>query len=294
MSRSRPADPTRGLVTLPGGSFVMGTEDADANPDDAETVREESVAPFRLAATATTTSQFASFVKATGHVTTAEREGWSAVFYALADPAIRARCTPNPSIPWWVQTPGASWRNPTGTAEPFSAVANHPVVHVSHDDAAAYASWAGLRLPTEVEWEYAARGGLEQARYPWGDELTPHGRWLCNIWQGDFPRSNTEDDGFVGTAPVRSFPPNGYQLYEMTGNVWEWTASTWATPAPEGSCCAPAAQPTGASLPESMVIRGGSYLCHDSYCNRYRVSARTHTTADSTAGNHGFRVAADA
>jgi formylglycine-generating enzyme required for sulfatase activity len=153
---------------------------------------------------------------------------------------------------------------------------DHPVVHVSHRDAAAFCQWAGVRLPTETEWEYAARGGLEQARYAWGDELTPGGRHMCNIWQGTFPTRNTAEDGYVGTAPVRSFPPNGFGLYEVAGNVWELCDSPWV--------------PGEVDSPE-RVIRGGSYLCHASYCNRYRVAARTRTTVDSSTGNTGFRVA---
>jgi formylglycine-generating enzyme required for sulfatase activity len=152
------------------------------------------------------------------------------------------------------------------------------VVHVSWNDAIAYCAWSGARLPTEAEWEYAARGGLVQARYPWGDELTPHGRHRCNIWQGRFPELNTAEDGYLGTAPVKSFPPNGFGLYEVAGNVWEWTADRFDEPGAE---------------PGAQVIRGGSYLCHASYCNRYRVSARTGNTPDSSAGNTGFRLAAD-
>lgn len=262
-----------GLVRLDGGEFLMGTDDEQGYPEDGEgPVRTVSLNPFRIAATTVTNAQFATFAKATGYRTLAEREGWSAVFHLLA-PAGRQRT--GRDTPWWVAVEGACWRHPAGPGSP--APANHPVVHVSYDDAAAYCTWAGVRLPGEAEWEYAARGGLVQARYPWGDELLDRrGRWQANIFQGRFPDLNTAEDGFVGTAPVKSYPPNGYGLYQMVGNVWEWTAGRFI----EDS--------------DDRVLRGGSYLCHDSYCNRYRVAARSHQLPDSTSGNLGFRVAAGA
>lgn len=171
---------------------------------------------------------------------------------------------------------GAWWRCPEGPGSDLDGRWDHPVVQVSWHDAAAYCKWAGKRLPSEVEWEYAARGGLDQARYPWGDELTPGGEHRCNIWQGQFPVRNTAEDGHVGTAPVEAFAPNGFGLHNVSGNVWEWCADRF----------------TGAS--ENRAMRGGSYLCHDSYCNRYRVAARTSNTPDSASGNLGFRCAADA
>jgi formylglycine-generating enzyme len=166
---------------------------------------------------------------------------------------------------------------------------DHPVAHVSWRDAAAYCRWAGLRLPTEAEWKYAARGGLEQARYAWGEELTPAGRWMCNIWQGRFPTQNTAEDGYLGTAPVTAFPPNGFGLHNVAGNVWEWCAD-WFSPV---HLPGPCTDPTGPAEGALRVICGGSYLCHDSYCNRYRVGARTANSPDSSTGNTGFRCAAD-
>jgi formylglycine-generating enzyme len=286
-----PTDPAaaararRRLIDLPGGPFRMGSEDADVFPGDAEgPVREVTVARFAVAPTTVTNAEFAAFVKRTRYVTTAERLGWSYVFAPFvtgaAASAVRGSAD---GTPWWVAVDGADWRRPEGPGSTVGDRSNHPVVQVSHDDALAYCAWTGTRLPTEPEWEYAARGGLDGARFPWGDELHPRGRHMCNIWQGDFPRHNTGDDGHLGTAPVRSFRPNGYGLYNTSGNVWEWTADPWEAGGDPGTDGA-------AGL---WAMRGGSYLCHHSYCNRYRVAARTQNTADSSGGNLGFRIAAD-
>jgi formylglycine-generating enzyme required for sulfatase activity len=270
------------LVALPGGRFLMGSEDDDTNPDDGEgPVRAVDVAPFRIAPVAVTNARFAAFVKDTGHVTDAERFGWSFVFHLLVPPALDRTITrAAAAAPWWLPVPRACWRAPEGPGSTVGTRPHHPVVHVSWNDATAFCAWAGARLPTEAEWEYAARGGLEQARYPWGDDLTPGGRHRCNIWQGRFPDVNTQDDGYLGTAPVTRYAPNGYGLHNMAGNVWEWTADRFHAAA--GDDRAPRA------------MRGGSYLCHASYCNRYRVAARASNTPDSSAGNVGFRIVADA
>lgn len=290
----RGPDPARGLVTLPGGDFMMGTTDADANPADAEVYRREHVAPFRMAATTVTNAQFAAFAKATGYVTTAEREGWSAVFHLLvtAQAHRSGQVSSSPGLPWWSVVRGASWRAPFGQGSSYSDRAQHPVVHISQEDALAYCAWAGLRLPTEREWEYAARGGLYSKRFPWGDDLEPDGYPRCNIFRGDFP-NRADDPRWTGTVKVKSYPANGFGLYEMTGNVWEWTADPWNLPTADGACCSMKRAAEEAGAAGEVVIRGGSYLCHDSYCNRYRVSARTHTTADSSTSNQGFRVAGD-
>ncbi|MFF4371573.1 formylglycine-generating enzyme family protein [Streptomyces sp. NPDC001594] len=273
-----PSRVARQLLALPGGRFLMGTEDPEGFPTDAEgPVREVAVRPFRIAATTVTNARFATFVKATGHVTEAERFGFSFTFGAFLAEEVAAVSPPVAGVPWWRAVEGASWRSPEGPGSDVTARQDHPVVHVSWNDALAYCAWSGTRLPTEVEWEYAARGGLEQRRYPWGDELTPGGRHMCNIWQGEFPVLNTAADGHVSTAPVKSFRPNGFGLYNTVGNVWEWCADAF-TPGDE----------------TSRAMRGGSYLCHDSYCNRYRVAARSSNTPDSSTGNIGFRVAADA
>ncbi len=280
-----------GLVQLDGGEFLMGTDDAEGFPEDGEgPVRAVTLRPFRIDPVAVSNARFATFVDATGFVTEAERFGWSFVFAGL----LADRFPPTRGIeqaPWWRQVFGADWRHPEGPQSSVEDRAQHPVVHVAFSDALAYCRWAGARLPTEAEWEYAARGGLEQARFPWGDELTPGGQHRCNIWQGRFPSVNSLDDGYLGTAPVDAYPPNGFGLHNVAGNVWEWCAD-WFSPVTNSS--GPAEDPTGPTSGDSKVIRGGSYLCHSSYCNRYRVAARSANTPDSSTGNTGFRVARDA
>ncbi len=281
---------TDGMVAIPGGRFLMGTDDPVRYPADGEgPVREVSLRPFLLDATAVSNAHFAGFVEATRYVTDAERIGWSFVFAGLLPDDFEDTAAVA-SAPWWRQVFGATWRRPEGPQSDIADRADHPVVHVSHHDALAYCAWAGKRLPTEAQWEYAARGRLEQKRYPWGDELTPDGEQRCNIWHGTFPSENTLDDGYYGTAPVDAFAPNGYGLYNMTGNAWEWCADWFTRDHPRG----PLDDPHGPELASMRVIRGGSYLCHESYCYRYRVSARSGNTPDSTTGNTGFRCAADA
>ncbi len=277
-------------VSLPGGTFAMGTADPDGFPDDGEgPVRAVTISPFRLDPTSVTNAQFAAFVDDTGYRTETEAWGWSFVFASFLPGALR-KGSPRPEqTPWWCAVTGATWNSPEGPGSDVSTRMDHPVVQVSWADAVAYCTWAGGRLPTEAEWEYAARGGLDQARYPWGDELTPAGEHRCNIWQGTFPVRNTLDDGHRGTAPVRSYPPNGFGLHEIVGNVWEWTADWWGTDHGPG----PSTDPTGPCDGTARVMRGGSYLCHASYCNRYRVAARTHNDPDSAGGNLGFRCAYD-
>jgi formylglycine-generating enzyme required for sulfatase activity len=285
--------PDRGeVIELPGGQFWMGTEDAEGFPEDAEgPVRRVRLDPFAIGATAVTNDQFARFVAATGHRTEAENFGWSFVFAGFLPAAIR-RISPRPdATPWWCAVQGATWDHPEGPGSGLEGRGDHPVVHVSWNDAVAYCDWVGGRLPTEAEWEYAARGGLEQARYPWGDDLTPDGRHLCNIWQGRFPVRNDAEDGYRGTAPVRSFPANGFGLHEVVGNVWEWTADHWGTEHRLNRAGSPVHNPQGPDHGNQRVMRGGSYLCHKSYCNRYRVAARSRNDPNSGGGNNGFRVA---
>lgn len=281
-----------GMVLLAGGTFLMGTNDGEGFPADGEgPVHAVTLAPFYIAPYAVTNAEFAAFVQDTGYVTEAEAYGWSFVFHLLASEAIRAEVQQVVQhVPWWLRVEGAYWAKPEGRDSVIDQRMDHPVVHISWNDANAYCQWAGKRLPTEAEWEYAARGGLEQRRYPWGDTLLVNGEHRCNIWQGAFPRVNHASDGYLGTAPVRTYEPNGYGLYQMSGNVWEWCsdrfhADTYKQGATEN--------PQGPAAGDTHIIRGGSYLCHKSYCNRYRVAARSSNTPDSSTGHMGFRCAAD-
>lgn len=278
------------MVYIPGGSFLMGSEDAESFPQDGEgPIREVTVNSFYIDPAAVTNASFDEFVAQTGYTTDAERFGWSFVFHLLiSDRTAETVVGSVPQAPWWLAVPGADWRHPDGPDSGISERLDHPVVHVSYRDAQAYCSWAGKRLPTEAEWEYAARGGLQSKKYPWGDEIMPDGEHRCNIWQGEFPMQNTASDGYVGTAPVQSYSPNGYGLYNMSGNVWEW-CSDWFTERRRGKY-----QPKGPEKGMAKVMKGGSYLCHQSYCNRYRVAARSSNTPDSSTGNIGFRCVADA
>jgi len=279
------------MVTLLGGVFMMGTNVAEAFPADGEgPVRRVMLSPFRIDRFPVTNRRFQQFVAATGYRTEAEQFGWSFVFWSHI-PAKRFSALVEDTVagaPWWCKVKGAFWAAPEGPGSGVTERWEHPVVHLSWTDTQEFCCWSGQRLPTEAEWEYAARGGLEQKLYPWGDKLRPKGVHLCNIWQGDFPRLDTADDGFAGTCPVDAFPPNGYGLYSITGNAWEWCADWFdASLHPTGDNTDPVGPPSG----ESRVMKGGSFLCHRSYCNRYRVAARTSQTPDSSGSNVGFRCA---
>ena len=270
----------------------MGDHFDEGYPADGERpVHEVSLPDFWMDEATVTNDDFAAFVDATGHVTDAEELGISAVFHSAFEGKKSSVLHALADAPWWLAVRGADWRHPHGPWSSLKGRGDHPVVQVSWRDAASYAAWAGKRLPTEAEWEYAARGGLVNQRYAWGDELEPDGEHRCNIWQGDFPTRNTRDDGFEITAPVRSYQPNGHGLWQMAGNVWEWCADWFS---PDYYAESPPESPVGPSTGEARVIRGGSYLCHDSYCNRYRVAARSSSTPDSATGNMGFRCANDA
>lgn len=279
------------MVALPGGTFLMGTDFAEGFPADGEgPVRSVTVRPFSIDSHPVTNRLFQEFIQATGYRTEAERFGWSFVFWLHIPPVrfhhlVEARV---PAAPWWCKVRGAQWNAPEGPGSDLAKRADHPVVHVSWNDALAFAQWSGQRLPTEAEWEYAARGGLEQKLYPWGDKLRPDGPHRCNIWQGQFPTRDTAEDGYSGTCPVDAFPANGFGLYSMTGNTWEWCADWFS---PDFHRTAPQDNPTGPPTGQGHVTKGGSFLCHQSYCNRYRVAARTSNTPDSSTSNMGFRCA---
>lgn len=258
------------MVGLRGGTFLMGSEAPDAYQQDFEgPVREVTVNAFAIATTTVTNAQFAAFVLDTGHVTDAEIHGNSLVFAGLLSQHLRDTTPAVQAAPWWRQTLGASWVYPTGDDTSVLERPDHPVTHVSQRDAHAYAQWAGARLLSEVEWEFAARGGLEQQPYPWGSVREPDGVAKMQTFCGEFP---DRPDAAVGTVAADAFEPNGYGVHNMTGNVWEWTSSHFSPSQP---------------VP---VLRGGSYMCHASYCKRYRTSARTSATADTSLGHTGFRV----
>lgn len=296
------------MVWIAGGTFRMGSdtdypEEAPAHP--------VSVDGFWIDRTPVTNRDFARFVAATGHVTLAERVP-DAQDYPGADPALLVPgslvfCQPDAFgdpedwTRWWQFVPGADWRHPQGPGSDLADREDHPVVHVCHSDAQAYALWAGKVLPTEAEWEYAARGGLEGARFPWGEDLAPGGIHRANTWQGHFPEENLALDGHVGTSPVTFYPPNAYGLFDMIGNVWEWT-DDWYRPrhaAPAAKACCVPRNPRGGGLVESFdpaapgvprkVLKGGSHLCAPNYCRRYRPAARQPQTLDTASVHIGFR-----
>lgn len=285
---------TEDMVRLDGGSFLMGSEIPNGFPADGEgPVRKVSLDAFHIDRFSVTNERFTEFAKATGYITDAERFGWSFVFQGNI-PAEQGGLLVEETVaaaPWWCKVRGADWRHPEGPDTNIEKRPHHPVVHVSWNDAVRYARWAGKRLPTEAEWEYAARGALDQKLYPWGDELTPGGQHLCNIWQGRFPDLDTAEDGYSSVAPVDAFPPNAYGLYTITGNAWEWCADWFS---PEFHIWGTRLNPVGPPQGSAKIMKGGSYLCHESYCNRYRVAARTSNTRDSSTTNIGFRCVRDA
>ncbi|HEY1172865.1 MAG TPA: formylglycine-generating enzyme family protein [Verrucomicrobiae bacterium] len=296
---------TNGMVWIPAGTFSMGSENGQS---DEKPVRQITVDGFWMDKTEVTNEEYEKFVKATGYVTIAERKPDPKDFPG-ADPAMLVAGSivfrpPEGDVPldnyyvWWTYIPGANWKHPEGPSSNLQGREKHPVVHVCYEDALAYCKWARKRLPTEAEWEYAARGGLDQKKYAWGDEQTPAGKWVANIWQGKFPAVNSMDDGFRTTSPVGTFPPNGYGLVDMAGNVWEWCADWYGA---DAYAKMPEKNPHGVSQEQSFdqnepgvakrVQRGGSYLCADTYCTGYRPSARMKNTPDSATSHSGFRCA---
>jgi formylglycine-generating enzyme required for sulfatase activity len=311
----READEARAeMVSVPGGTFWMGRDDG---PDDERPAHEVTVGPFEMDATEVTVGQFAAFVKATGYVTVAERpfdpakypdarlefrKPGSAVFLPIDAPLHGPWETPHP--PWWRYVPGANWRHPEGPKSSVKGKKNYPAVQIAWEDAEAYARWVGKRLPTEAEWEWAARGGLERKEFCWGDTKQGEGgRWFANSYQGKFPAEDSGADGFAGLAPVKSFPPNGYGLYDISGNAWEWCAD-WYDPgyykaSPKDNPKGPADPPlledeAGVARAERQKVRrGGSFLCAENYCRRYVPSARDKNPIDSSANHTGFRCVRD-
>jgi sulfatase modifying factor 1 len=279
----------RRLVRIAGGEFTMGSDAPEAVPGDGEgPTRRVVVGDFAISPTTVTNREFAEFVRATRYVTEAERCGSSFVFYLQVPETARQNGRRVAAgLPWWLPIAYASWQRPEGPGTHIHARPEHPVVHVSWNDCLAYCAWTGTRLPTEAQWEFAARGGFEGRAFPWGHTLERDGAPRCNVWRGVFP--NTPGNGWQpGSAPALSYEPNGYGLYNLCGNVWEWCGD-WFSPTYHAET--PAVDPQFVRPTGRRSMRGGSFLCHDSYCNRYRVSARSSNTPESSASNCGFRVA---
>ncbi|MEN9774886.1 MAG: hypothetical protein RL322_1956 [Pseudomonadota bacterium] len=293
--RSRPSHTAQpfgaeGLVQIAGGTVSIGSEDPEGFSSDGEgPARRVTLSPYRIGRTTVTNAQFARFVQATGYQTEAERAGESFVFYLQLDPAARAAVRRTVAgLPWWLIVPGACWRDPLGPGSGGHTRADHPVVHVSWHDAQAYCDWAGVSLPSEAQWEHAARGGPEGARYPWGDTFEPEGARRCNTWQGQFP--NGPAPGWrPGTTRADDFAPNAYGLFNTSGNVWEWCADWFNTDYHRATA---ATDPLDLRPSGRRSQRGGSFLCHASYCNRYRNAARGANSPSSSTSHTGFRVAA--
>lgn len=280
-------------ILVPKQRFLMGDVHGDGYRTDGETpLHAVTVEAFMIDSTSVTNDDFRKFVDCTGYVTEAELFGVSAVFHQLIAADKEDTISQPPLTPWWLGVKGVNWTHPYGKHSSIEGLENHPVVHVSWNDAIAYCQWANRALPTEAQWEAASRGGREAQRYPWGNQLhSSDGKWNMNIWQGEFPVRNTMEDGFLGTAPVHSYSPNDYGLWQTVGNVWEWcqdifSRHTYALDAAQGVVHEPQGPAEGAA----RVLRGGSYLCHESYCNRARNAARWSNTPDSSMGNTGFRT----
>lgn len=309
-----PGPAPEGMVWIPGGEFSMGSADptreicgGNEPMQDARPIHRARVRGFWMDRTEVTNAQFARFVAATGYVTVAEKPPRAEDFPG-ADPALLVAGSlvfmpPDHAVPlqdhraWWRYVPGANWRHPEGPGSDLRGREKHPVAHIAYADAVAYATWAGKRLPTEAEWEFTARGGTAGQPYTWGRDLTPDGRWMANIWQGAFPHENTKADGFARTAPVASFPANGYGLHDMAGNVWEWCSDWYRSDAYAGRAGAVSENPSGPADsfdPAEPGVRkrsqrGGSFLCTDLYCTRYWVGSRGKGEPDSSACHTGFR-----
>lgn len=282
------------MIKIEGNDFLMGTSNSRVGftSDRESPAKMVGVDTYRIGTTSVTNQEFKAFVDATGYQTESERIGWSFVFHYFLTDEEKSRMQRAPGLSWWYAVEGANWMCPEGKESVFPDRADHPVVQVSHNDAVEYCKWANKRLPTEAEWEYAAKGGTQYENFPWGEDFFLEGKFNCNIWQGEFPIENTLEDGFANTAPAKSYQPNGYGIYQMIGNVWEWCANPakidfdYFQTVPALKFWEKCQQPSDIEY----ATRGGSFLCHPSYCQRYRISARSGNTATSASNNLGFRV----
>jgi len=301
-------DPPRDMILIHGGDFLMGS---DRHYPEEAPAHNVTVSPFWIDTTPVTNRQFRQFVQATGYVTVAEKapdpKDYPGALPHMLKPGSLVFTPPRQKVDlqnwmhWWRFEFGANWRRPYGRGKSKQGLADHPVVHIAYQDAEAYAAWAGKALPTEAEWEYAARGGLNGAEFAWGDELTPDGRHMANTWQGAFPHQNLALDGYTRTSPIGAFPANGYGLFDMIGNVWEWTTDWFSARHQVSSPCCIPANPRGGAATGSLdprdpttriprkVVKGGSHLCAPNYCRRYRPAARHAQPVDSGMSHVGFR-----
>jgi sulfatase modifying factor 1 len=300
--------PAKNMVWIPGGQFMMGS---DNHYQEEAPAHQVAIDGFWMDQHTVTNAEFSRFVEATGYETFAEKapraEDYPGAKPELLVPASSVFHSPGFKVDltnhynWWRYIPGANWRHPQGPGTTLKGLPKHPVVHITYEDAEAYAEWIGKQLPTEAEWEFAARGGLEGAEFCWGDEFAPDGRQMANTWQGDFPNENLLEDGYEWTAPVGSFPPNGYGLYDMAGNVWEWTTDWYQEHSQSLNTCCGNLNPRGGELERSFdpctpkirigrkVMKGGSFLCAPNYCRRYRPAARMAQPVDTSTCHLGLR-----
>lgn len=284
------------MIEIPKGNYQIGTDDQEGFPGDLERPATRiELDSFLIDSTTVTNREFLEFVRETSYVTESEKFGWSFVFHYFLDEEKKSQSKEVPGLITWYAVPGADWRHPEGKGSTIDDRMDHPVVHVSRNDALAYCEWAGKRLPSEAEWEVAAKGGTDREKYPWGKELLKDDQHHCNIWQGDFPKENTLEDGYANTAPVKTYEANGYGCYQMIGNVWEWCAN------PAKITLDHFKEKSGPEFwkeynevdDKAYAIKGGSFLCHKSYCKRYRIAARNGNTGMSASNNLGFRCVKD-
>lgn len=284
------------MVLIKSGNYQIGTKSDEGHKlDNEKTLINVTLNEFEMDITTVTNKAFAHFVSETGYITDSEKYGWSSVFFGLLDEETKHNNQQMSHVPWWFAVEGANWKNPEGPNSTIDKRIDHPVVHVSHNDAVAYCEWSGKRLPTEAEWEIAAKGGSTNDLYPWGIEKVPNGIYHSNVFQGEFPHNNMGLDGYISTAPVKEYPPNGYGLYQVIGNVWEWCSN------PARIDLEVFQKKTSQSFWEDIAshkeieyaIKGGSFLCHPSFCNRDRIASRNGNTASSASSNMGFRCVKD-